>query len=254
MVCGACGLHYRNPRPTQAAILELYNAGHTFSQWQKELPVREFLWKKRLDILLRHRHEGRLLDVGTGDGFFLKQVGEHFEATGTEISSAGVSFAEKHGVQVLHGTFRMLEAKQQFDVITLWHVLEHLPFPGIALKDLRRYLQPDGLLVIAVPNETLKILNYRKATQSDSAQKPFNRLGFGKEIHLTFFTPKTLKHILEATGYSLLEFGVDDVELDRTQEKLEAMTFHEGMNELTGAHLSKAMYVVCRKAADPEVA
>src|SRR5215471_8410057 len=56
--CMTCDVLFRNPRPTQAAIIRSYDAGVTYSRWQKELDIRDRLWRKRLDLLKKRKRSG----------------------------------------------------------------------------------------------------------------------------------------------------------------------------------------------------
>ena len=130
--CSACQLHFRNPRPTQAEIARSYDTGGTFEAWQEEEAARATMWERRLAIIRRYVAMGRLLDVGTGDGRFLETARKAgFEVTGTEVSTAGASYARQRGFDVFVGQITDLELPSElFDVVTIWHVLEHVPEPG----------------------------------------------------------------------------------------------------------------------------
>ena len=133
--CGDCRLHFCNPRPSQGDILASYDRGETFASWQGELAVRAFLWLKRLARVRESCASGSLLDVGTGDGYFLQFASKHYSVSATELSRAGVELAAARGYEVFHGSVAdTVFDDQRFDVITLWHVLEHVPFPGGLLK------------------------------------------------------------------------------------------------------------------------
>src|SRR5690606_34245369 len=98
--------------------------------------------------------KGSLLDVGTGTGFFLKAMkSREWEVTGTEKSPQARIFAkEKLNLDLLdhQGLFGL--ADQRFDVITLWHVLEHIHRLNENMEAYFRLLKPNGKLIIAVPN------------------------------------------------------------------------------------------------------
>jgi len=113
----------------------------------------DYCARRRVHLLnsLPKRNSGsRLLDFGCGDGHFLRHAANvgwtsvGFESSFSPIRS-GAEFA------VLTDREQLL-AKGPFDVITVWHVLEHVPNPRQTLTDLSGILSPGGILVVAVPN------------------------------------------------------------------------------------------------------
>jgi SAM-dependent methyltransferase len=95
-----------------------------------------------------------LLDVGCGTGSFLASLDvRQFHASGIDLSAEAVRIAGARGLSVARQRIEDVDPRDgQYDVVTLWHVLEHLPDPVIALTVLRRCLRDDGHLVVQVPN------------------------------------------------------------------------------------------------------
>jgi len=110
----------------------------------------------KLDIVRRQRSSGRLLDIGPSAGAFpylAKQSG--FDVSAMEMDSACCRFLERVvGVRVIEtdDPAQALRSEGDYDVITLWHVIEHLPSPWEVLAEAAKRLRPGGLLVIAAPN------------------------------------------------------------------------------------------------------
>ncbi len=94
--CKQCTLVYVDPLPTRTELEHHYDEDY-YSEWISTQRVpRERLWHNRLDELHRHHKKGRLLDVGCGDGTFLRFAREAgFEIYGTEISSYAGERLEK---------------------------------------------------------------------------------------------------------------------------------------------------------------
>ncbi|MDQ3198593.1 MAG: class I SAM-dependent methyltransferase [Verrucomicrobiota bacterium] len=195
--CAGCALHFRNPRPTQAEIARSYDTGDTFEAWQEQEVSRAAMWQRRLEVVRRYCPGGKLLDVGTGDGRFLAAARDAgYIVAGTEVSESGARFARDRGLEVYMGQITDVALPDQsFDVVTLWHVLEHVPDPGALLRRVRSCLRPRGTLVVAVPNEENFFLRRRFGLAKGS---PFDPLIFGGEIHLTYFRPATLLSTLRA--------------------------------------------------------
>ena len=119
------------------------------------------LWPEYARRLLRGRDiipwtgEGRLLDLGCGEGANLATLQEDgWDVHGIEMSNTAVAAArERVGNRIHHGTLETAPyADESFDVILLSHSLEHMFSPVATLVKLHRLLRPKGLLVVAVPN------------------------------------------------------------------------------------------------------
>ncbi|WP_369752869.1 class I SAM-dependent methyltransferase [Flavobacterium sp. WC2409] len=114
--------------------------------------VKSIALKNKLDLINSLQPaKGRILDIGAGTGDFLSVAKQNgWETIGVEPSEKAKAIASKKGVAFVEET-RTLE-NQSFDVITMWHVLEHVPDLDFQIKELKRLLKPTGSLIIAVPN------------------------------------------------------------------------------------------------------
>lgn len=152
--CTHCGL-VRTDHPPPSEPLYVYgetvDAGKRFGtaqrvlQWFRRARVRQFLGQQ----------SGRALDVGCGDGSFLAALAEQgWEVYGTELSALiAASARHRLGDRVHAGELESAAyPKASFDLVTFWHVLEHLSNPKRALVEARRLVKSDGMVVIAVPN------------------------------------------------------------------------------------------------------
>jgi 2-polyprenyl-3-methyl-5-hydroxy-6-metoxy-1,4-benzoquinol methylase len=105
--------------------------------------------------------KGKLLDIGAGTGDFLMEARkQNWETVGFEPNEKAKSIAVGKGVEFAD-TIEKLESNS-FDVITLWHVLEHVPDLAHQTAELKRLLKPSGTLIIAVPNFKSFDANYYK--------------------------------------------------------------------------------------------
>jgi SAM-dependent methyltransferase len=95
----------------------------------------------------------RLLDVGCGSGAFARMMsGRHYEAVGVEPFSLGKPVDEPH-LRLIRARFADVRHDLgKFGVVTMWHVLEHISSPGQLLGEVLEVLEPDGVLVVSVPN------------------------------------------------------------------------------------------------------
>jgi 2-polyprenyl-3-methyl-5-hydroxy-6-metoxy-1,4-benzoquinol methylase len=143
-------------------------------------------------------HPRAALDIGCGDGEFLavlQQMG--WECHGTELTDVTARRASAlPGLRIRTGHLSPdAYPPGRFDVVSLWHVLEHLPDPDRALRDCARWLADGGLLLLAVPN-------------LDSWQaRVFGGAWFHLDppFHLHHFAPASLARALRAAGFELVE-------------------------------------------------
>jgi 2-polyprenyl-3-methyl-5-hydroxy-6-metoxy-1,4-benzoquinol methylase len=153
------------------------------------LPVRN-----RLGGLPPRNGSGRrLLDVGSGDGDFLRRAKTAgYEAVGQEINPAAVASARAAGLDVRLGPLEDAGfAPQSFDAVRLWHVLEHVAEPLQILKTARALLAPSGVLVVGVPDF------------DSPARRMFGAQWAGLQLpfHRHHFNPRTLRRAMSVSGF-----------------------------------------------------
>lgn len=114
--------------------------------------VKKWSLQKKASLIFKQNNGlGSLLDIGAGTGDFLKVAKEKgWEVYGMEPNNNAAELALEKGV-VLQSSLNNFEGKQ-FDVVTLWHVLEHIPNLEETIVQLSKLVKPNGTLVIAVPN------------------------------------------------------------------------------------------------------
>ena len=219
--CDSCGYVFDSPRPSFALIRAFYSQAGKYDTWLDEEPARDMMWKRRLKKLSRYHSKGRLLDIGAGYGQFLHHARPFFaEVTGTEVSETAVILAkEKYGLSLLAGQAEALDLPpQSFDIITLFHVLEHVPDPGKLVNVCYALLRARGILIVAVPNDVLAWTSKIKKTGKKLGLKSFqkfspklgiSRAGTSREIHLSHFTPAVLRRLLEGCGLQVTEESLD---------------------------------------------
>ncbi|MFM1753189.1 MAG: hypothetical protein RLZZ236_128 [Bacteroidota bacterium] len=96
-------------------------------------------------------NKGKILDIGAGTGEFLFVAQQNgWNTTGVEPSEKAKKIAINKGVSFVEALAQL--ENHTFDVITMWHVLEHVPDLNHQIKELKRLLKPSGYLIVAVPN------------------------------------------------------------------------------------------------------
>ena len=160
VICQACGLVWSDPRPHDARQFyeEEYRLSykHTYSPKPKHVLRAGYVALSRfekVEPLLSSRKA--VLDVGTGGGEFaylLQSLGH--DVSGIEPNRGYADYSiQEYGLTVQVGFVQdAVFAQESFDVVTIWHVLEHTEDPGFILALLRSWLKPAGTLVVEVPN------------------------------------------------------------------------------------------------------
>ena len=151
------------PQPSANTISEYYKSedyiSHTDSKrnWFEKAYhfVRGMALKRKLTLINSFPVSGKtILDVGCGTGDFLQTAKNNsWNVYGIEPNEKARAIANSKTKNQVFDTNTLQEFESgTFDVITLWHVLEHLPNLEIEIQNLNRLLKPNGRLVIAVPN------------------------------------------------------------------------------------------------------
>jgi SAM-dependent methyltransferase len=252
--CARCHYVFDNPRPSLEALVRFYSKPAKYDSWLNDFEARNRLWRRRLRKLRSQRKPGSLLDVGTGIGQFLSLARPFYTTVyGTEISTTAVALArEKYGLNLFQGTIEGLVGQgKTFDNITLFHVLEHVSDPRLTIEACHALLSPDGILVIAVPNEIASLRGRLRALRGGRYGIPRISLdGSIDEIHLSHFTPRVLQRALENTGFSVVTNTPDPYFLRKGLRRLKAEAFYFGcvaFQRVFGVNLFDAMLLIARK-------
>lgn len=194
--CQECGLCFTNPRPSAESIGQFYPADYAPHQRRRSRPSgwTRFRPGRRERLILPLSDKGRLLDFGCGDGGFLERMQcRGWDVIGLDQSSAVVERLRSDlRLEAFAGSLPHPNLESaRFDLITMWHALEHVHDPLLVLREARRLLEPAGKLVVAVPN--IDSLAFRW----------FGNAWFGLDLprHLTHFTPWTLPQMLQLAGF-----------------------------------------------------
>ena len=194
MRCNRCDLVSLNPRPENIAdYYGKYRKGYS------KKDIFEFLVPNRIMKIKKYKKGGRILDVGCGQGGFLNtMLKDGWEIYGVELSKDACDFArETYGLNEINNCDLLsLDFPDNFfDVITLWHVLEHLGNPKDTLKMIYKILKEDGLLIVESPNFC--------SIQSRFFKDKWFSLDLPR--HLYQFSPKILKKYLNETNFKIIK-------------------------------------------------
>lgn len=197
--CTNCTLGITTPRPDSNSLGQYYQSEEYVSHSGKTSGgigllykiARSFTLNWKRDSIEKHKTPGDILDFGCGTGEFLHAMqNSGWNITGIEPSDLARSKAERLTKQKIHST---LEVTGKFDVITAWHVVEHVPDLTETILKLKVLLKKDGILFIAVPN----------FQSPDGNSYKENWAGFDVPRHLWHFSKKSMNTLLESTKLKL---------------------------------------------------
>ena len=201
--CLSCGTVYLRTRLNKNAMRRVYQS-YADGPSHMALPADGEAIKKsglRRDYFLNELLEftapvGRLLDVGCGWGAFLDNARDRgFEVQGIEVTRKCVAFAnERLGIPVTDEPFEDVAFESgSLSVVTMLHVLEHLPEPSRAIENAYRSLKPGGIFCGIVPN--IESLCSRELGETWYWLDP--------QYHYVHYSPSTLKMHLESAGFTV---------------------------------------------------
>ncbi len=164
---------------------------------------------RRLTSIKKYVKRGKLLDIGCATGSFLKVASENgFICKGIELSDSSAKIGrERFGIDILSGNFLSIHIPNHcFDIVTMFHTLDHLDDPFQALHKVKAILKPGGILAVSVVNfNSLPRLVLGKKWQA-----------IDPDYHLYYFTTKTMKKITENASLKLQELYTTGIDPYRT--------------------------------------
>jgi SAM-dependent methyltransferase len=158
--CETCDLVFTNPRPRQEFIGNFYN-NENYTPHSRKISffnsvyrvLRKINSHRKVGIINRISQKGKILDIGCGTGEFLKTCKENgWEITGVEPIDIVNMEAKKKLEIIVFKQLSEIEQDNTFDIITLWHVLEHIYDIHGTLESVKRLLKKGGKILIAIPN------------------------------------------------------------------------------------------------------
>jgi len=204
--CNSCYFLFTNPRPPAEEIGDYYKSEEYISHHDETktlmskvyTSVRNYTIGGKIKMINElFDKKGSLLDVGCGTGNFIQACKENgWIISGTEPDQGARDVASKRVGELIFDSIndKQLEGKS-FDIITLWHVLEHVHLLNETIDWLKEHLNPNGKIIIAVPNP-----------QSFDAEK-YGAFWAAYDVprHLYHFTKASMKKLLENHGLGLVK-------------------------------------------------
>lgn len=198
-ICGGCGFIFMNPlfdaETVKSFYSEEYYSGKADYSYIDEREIKKFsayVWDSRIRVIHRYVNSGNFLDVGCSFGGFLESASRFYTPYGIEMSEFSCSHAKRiFGDHIHCGTLsdHNFEAGS-FSVITMIELIEHLEDPAAAVRECRRLLGGNGLLLIQTANMDGK--------QARDLGPDYDYFMPG---HLSYFSRRNLVMLLKDSGF-----------------------------------------------------
>jgi len=203
--CISCGFHFTNPIPDEDKIGDYYKSESYISHSSTNLGlinkiyqrVRKHTLKQKLKLVKKWAKGDNVMDIGAGTGHFLsicQKAG--FNVLGLEPDQDARRFAETHLNVKLQPTEELYDlGHNSKDIITMWHVLEHVYHLKKDVKQISKVLKDDGTLIVAVPN----------MGSFDAQHYGAHWAAYDLPIHLYHFQPKDIANLFDRVNMEVVE-------------------------------------------------
>jgi 2-polyprenyl-3-methyl-5-hydroxy-6-metoxy-1,4-benzoquinol methylase len=242
--CTKCEMIFTNPQVDSNLLGELYGHSKANDLWveiqesKKEQEWKKEYYKDNINIInnLRDDNQNELMDVGCSSGYFLevlKGYQNSINGSGVELSDKAFKYAKNKSLKVDNCFLSELDEGSNYDIFTLFGVLEHLPNPSQIFKDIRLKANKGALVLAIVPNAYSL---YHMFLQSKS-------VSFDGRNHLLYFSQKTLKELFEKNGFEVLQLDTLLTGMDNIKKQIQWLDPYQNNN--TDKYLNNALVNNC---------
>ncbi len=196
--CKNCGLKYVNPRLTQKALVESYNANKIspVPYYKEHYEEDKQTFRKRVNIIKKYKSKGKLLDIGCSIGTFLEVTKEEgYDCYGVDVNKQAISEARKKGLNVKVANIENERINSKFDIIVMNDLIEHVTDPVKTMQIANKLLKKNGIIFLVTPNG------------GSFMAKLTGRfwLHYKPKEHLSYFDFRTIKILLNKGEFNVLK-------------------------------------------------
>lgn len=211
MKCSACSFVFAQKIPTTKELNDHYTSAYTREDYLSPITVKRY--HEILDKLAPFRQTGNLLDIGCGVGYFLEVAKERgWQVYGTEYTDESMNINLAKGFCMHQGKLNPENYSPEFfDVITSFEVIEHINNPLEEMGHINQLLRKGGLFYCTTPNFN-SLLRFQLGNK-------WNVIAYPE--HLSYYTPKTINHLLVKTGFKKLAILTTGISITRFKKSID---------------------------------
>lgn len=232
--CKNCTHRFLNPRVKYDVAMQIYADDKTASDIYTQplqIEIDEIKYQYGLDLIdqLKPPAREKIMDIGCGAGTFLKMAEKNGwgYCVGVDVNERYADiYCEAKGVQFISANFESLDAAKlgdNYDCIAMWSVLEHLYDVHSILEVVKKMLKPKGVLFILVPNVESLATRLMREMSPTFAWK-----------HLSHFSPKSLKTLMEMHDFKCEHFETVITEIDNIKSYMSGEYPYHGYGDPAG--------------------
>jgi SAM-dependent methyltransferase len=210
--CETCEFKHVIPIPTSEELDKLYKEDfystekpRYFKDVEEDLEWWELTYRNYYQLFEKYcpNENRRLLEIGSGPGYFLKCGKElGWDVLGFEPSKQAYEYSQKFGVSVVNEFFSEGNAEKcgRFDVVYMNTVIEHLPDPISLIKSIKNVLNPNGIICVISPND------YNPLQSILREKLGYEPWWVAPPQHINYFDFESVKGLLERRGFEIVDF------------------------------------------------
>ncbi len=201
-VCGSCSMEYLVSFKTKG---DPYTKDYFFSEYEKQygrsyledFPVIRKMAEARLSIISGFMKKGSLLDVGCAYGpFLLEARNAGYDTAGLELVDEAAEYTEqKLGIPVIRSSFEEADIELEYDIVTMWYVIEHFENLDLVLKKVNKIIRDGGIFAFSTPNSS--------GITGKSRRNVF--FSTSPEDHYTVWNPLSAEKVLRMYGFEIIK-------------------------------------------------
>lgn len=198
--CSSCGHHYASPQINDLLLDKYYRKINSeYFKPSLNVPDEVISYEEPsvFELVTKEKKTGKVLEIGCGTGFLLNRFKESgWQVYGIEPSPfASKITKEIYGIDILSNYIDETIESNQFDVVLMLDVIEHIKDPNKLISDIQKVLKKDGILIIGTGN-----------INSFNARLCLKRWAyFGSYEHISFYSPQSINYLLKRNGLYIKE-------------------------------------------------
>ena len=195
--------------PTQEELIKHYEK---YGRQNYLSPVTLKRYHELLDEFEKYKKTGKMLDVGCGIGLFLIEAQKRgWEVYGTEYTDRAIEICRSHNINMKQGKLDPAWfSSETFDIVTSFEVIEHINNPVEEVRNINEVLRMGGLFYFTTPNFN--------AIERYFLKSNYNIIGYPE--HLSYYTKRTVNHLLTRNGFKKKKLTTTGISLTRIRTSL----------------------------------